>query len=507
MPGPALPPPTGWRLAGAALVAASLAVLAILAVANGTFYDDEIFTLNLLRDCPGPAALIACANGADVHPPLGYLLDEAVHAALGSWAAVKLAKGLLMALAAGWLAWRAGRVLPATAFALLVALLALDGTLVMWSASLRWYGWFVPLYTLCLAQVLWGRQGPLASLAWLVLGGVMLFHINYLAVIAVPLLGLAWALRHGPGLSARQLRLGMVIVAAGLALCLPQAVVMIGVHLQYHGPQSGPLAMSLVQTGLTVFPGNALAPLTPLALAALTVVALATGLVLWRRTPLPPALVAILVLGMAAMIATGLGYRHRNNLFLHLTAVPLVALVLAALPPRLRVVAAAVVLAASAQGAINVVRHEGTIKRSYNTPYPAVIATIDGWSRRCPGRVVTDSDIVLGELLRGRPERAGLDGSGTVMLQPGQCLIVETGSAADWWPEAQADWRARLAALPARELAVARFRPEPEAARAARLMGKPMESHAATLRLLRLTAPAAVPEFGLIDPSRKLPAR
>jgi len=494
-------PPASWRLAAALLVTLGLALLAFAAVRSGTYYDDEIFTIRLLRLCPTPTELIACANSRDVHPPLGYLLDAALRGWLGSWAAVKLAKGLAMALAAGWLAWSAGRALPRPAFILLTALLALDGTLVMWTSSLRWYGWFVPLFTVCLAQVLWGRLSALGTLALLTGAGLLLFHVNYLAVIAMPLLGLGWWRRFGAGLSHRERGLALALVGAGLLACLPQAAVLARVHLHYHGPQTGSPVMALVQTGLTIFPGTALFPLAPLSLLASGTFAFA-AMAAWRqRLRLPPGLLMMLAFGAAVMIASGLGYRHRNSLFLHVTALPLVASVLAAIArPRWRAAAVAIVLAASLQGALNAARHVGTIKRSYNTPYPAMLDRIARWGKACPHYAVAHTDIVLAELLRGRAVQTGLGATGSVVLAPGDCLIVVSGSAAASWPEETARWRETIAAAPARGVAVVRFSPEPGAALVGRLTGHPVEDHAATLRLLRLTGPATIPEFGSTAP-------
>ena len=139
------------RLAGALVVLAVLALLAVVSNRAGSFFDDEIYTIGLLEPCRSWRDVIAAANGGDVHPPLGYLIDFGLWRLLGEWKAVQLVAGLANAAALAAVAWIAAPALPRRTWLILVALLATAASVVMWGASLRWYAWFNPVFALALA--------------------------------------------------------------------------------------------------------------------------------------------------------------------------------------------------------------------------------------------------------------------------------------------------------------------------------------------------------------------
>ena len=143
------------RLAGALVVLAVLALLAVVSNRAGSFFDDEIYTIGLLEPCRSWRDVIAAANGGDVHPPLGYLIDFGLWRLLGEWKAVQLVAGLANAAALAAVAWIAAPALPRRTWLILVALLATAASVVMWGASLRWYAWFNPVFALALAAQLW----------------------------------------------------------------------------------------------------------------------------------------------------------------------------------------------------------------------------------------------------------------------------------------------------------------------------------------------------------------
>lgn len=249
--------PPGERVFGTALVFLGLAALAVVTTRVGLFFDDEIATIRMLDAARGWRAVVTAANSGDVHPPLGYVVDFALWQALGSWKAVQLCAGLANAAALAGFVWLAGVALPRRTWLVLSALLATMVTAVMWGASLRWYAWFNPVFALALAAQLWSPVCARTSAVLLALAAVLLFHIGYLAVVAVPLLGFVWLWRHGRSLRRSDLLVVTLAVAAALVLCLPQSHVLLTVHLAAQGPQRGAMAMAMLQSALTVLLGNA----------------------------------------------------------------------------------------------------------------------------------------------------------------------------------------------------------------------------------------------------------
>jgi hypothetical protein len=128
--------------AGAALVFLSLAALTWLTNRNGQFFDDEIFTINLLAKQDSAIGVIRAVNSTDLHPPLAYVLDFLLYQMTGSWKAVQLAVGLVNAAALATFAALAHRALPRPAWLILSLLLASCATATTLSSPLRWPWYF-----------------------------------------------------------------------------------------------------------------------------------------------------------------------------------------------------------------------------------------------------------------------------------------------------------------------------------------------------------------------------
>lgn len=422
------------RIAAGALVALALGILATVSVGNGLYYDDEAWTLNLFARAHGPLAIIREANSGDVHPPLGYLVFAGLHALLGDWLKVKLAMGWANAMAVGALVGMAGKGTMAGASRPTLWLSALlaggAASVIMWGASLRWYALFDPVWWLALGYVGWTARNLRQSAAAIAVAGLVLFHTNYLACLAVPPLALVAALRHGRTATRTEWRTALAILAAAMLPCLPQAWIMLHVHLGYQGEERGSLIKSAAQTLATVIPGGALVPLTPAALAFTLGAALALAFAYVRRAAIPPEtrhLALILALGVVGMVLTGLGYRQRNSLWLHLPFLLLLARALASLPARLAAPLLALLLPAEAVSMVHVARHHGTVKRSFDTPYAEAMATIAKLAQGCPATLVFHHDPVLDVLLAQARIRQlspySALGMGPEPVAPGQCVI------------------------------------------------------------------------------------
>ena len=480
------------RRLGVLAVFFGLALLTLLSVRNGTFFDDEIASIQLIGSARNLREVIALANGSDVHPPLGFALD---------WLLLRLGLGLKgvqivagLANAAGLAAFvaLAARALPRRAWWVLVGLAATAASAVLWGASLRWYAWFNPMFLLSLGLVLWSPAGPRSRLAVAALVSIVLFHTGYLAVIAAPLLWLAWLWRQR---AEGRIRWRALTFAAGATVlaCTPQAVVLWTVHLPNQAVQRGSLAASAVQTGTTLILGNAVQPLAPLPIAAGLLI-LSALVLAWRQRPILP-LATLCALGAVLLAASGLGYKPRNAEFLALALLPVLATGLTALPRRWQPAAFALIALFQLRGYANVALHEGTAKRSFNTPYTLIVERVRQWGADCPAVVVSHGDPVLAHLLGPGIRQQGPFAPAGQALRPGDCLLVEDGIASAPSP-ADRDWIAARDSLPMRIERAASWRDESAFARAAALLGKTITPYAARLEKRRVTAPALLPPYG-----------
>jgi hypothetical protein len=492
-----LRPSSRERLLGTLAVFTALALLTLLTTANGTWFDDEIASIRLIEEARSLRDVIALANGGDVHPPLGYAVDYALVHLLGQFKAVQVVAGLANSAALAGFVWLAGRALPPRAWRLLVLLAATCATAIMWGASLRWYAWFNPVFALALGAVLWGKWRPLPCALVLAAAAVILFHTSYLAVIAAPVLGMLWVSRYRTMVKPREwLWLGGIILGTAL-LCLPQAIVFLSVHLPSQSHQRGGLAMAFVQSAITLILGNAVFPLGLIPLAA--VLAQCLALLMFALTASPQqrarwlGLATAVAAGLLLLALSGLGYKPRNAVFLLLAMLPLLAVSLAALPARGRVLALAVIAAAQLSGYANVARHQDTGKRSFNTPYALMLARLPALTAGCRHTVIAHDDEVLAYILPATALQSRPFAQETILLAPGDCVAMEQGSALDRAPADMRPWQSALDSPALKPLRAEVFHPEPAVALAGRWIGRTVEPYAARLEVRRASAPVAVP--------------
>lgn len=415
--------------AAALFVAASLVLLTVLAVLGRAPYDDEIANFYLVQN-KDIGAIVRLANSIDVHPPGSYVINALLFGLLGSWDSVKIAGGCLNAFALALFLWLAYGKLPGRQRVALTFLLATASTMIMWGASVRWYAYFNPLFTVALAVLLFADISRVARTIVLGVSAVLLFHIGYAAFCAVPVLAVA---HFGRGLrdwSRRDFAILGVTAILALALCAPQLWIFARVHAPHQATQVGGLIPALLQTTTTIVLGNAVFPVAPLPIVYGLIVLLAVGywLLARRRFPLEWWVLAALATGIVGMIATGIGIKPRNSVYL----LPLVAFVvtsaLAVLPKVPYLIASLPVIAFQSLGFWNVATHQNTIKGSYNSNFEAALEQIEQWNQRCGHIVVLNHDPVLSYLL----DRAGIPESSpyeelpkpTVDVGNGECLAI-----------------------------------------------------------------------------------
>lgn len=394
---------TKWWAALCVVVCLSLA--AAIAVSEGSLYDDEISNV---RQVEGHdiASIVRTANSTDVHPPGSYVLNAIAWRLLGSWDSVKVAGGCLNAFALAFFVFMAFDSLTQRQRLLLTGMLATASTTLLWGASIRWYSYFNPLFTVALALLLFSAQNRTIRSLILAVAATFLFYLSYAAVCAALILLIVHVGRdYRQWRRSELLALGAMGAVAFLA-CLPQLQIFLHVHMANQGHQVGGPMAALVQTAITLLLGNAVFPVAPLPILYAAVVG--AGFLFWLlarpKVPLQRLVVGSLAAGVLVMAALGIGIKPRNSVFL----LPLAALVLCwtitALPPRAAAAATAVLIAFQGIGMRNVVLHVDTLKGSYNTDFRAAMHQIDRWRSGCGAVTVFNHDPVMTYLV----EVAGL---------------------------------------------------------------------------------------------------
>jgi hypothetical protein len=426
------------RLLGSVVIFLFSLLWCILSLWHGTFYEDEVFNIRQIQ--LGDGSLIAYFNHSDVHPPGSYLLNKALFDIFGSWRTVQFASATLNAFGLGAFFWLARPSLTRGESVALLGLLSSAATVLMWGQSLRWYAYFNPAVTVIYGILIFSQGPPVRRGFVALIATGVLFHISYAALPAFLTFAAVFLVRDGTRLSRRDwgvlLGIGTLVIFA----CLPQGYYLLHYHLpasEALGSGDSPaghassLLMSAVTILITLSIGNAIFPID--ILPGLLVVAWGALIVAEARkrrpTPVEVLLLVALITGSAALIATGLGSKPRNSVFLTPLAMVLLASLLARAPRNLGVVTVTIVVLFQAQSLRDLIVRSDTNKGSFNADFATAMTEIRRAAASCKGRsVVFDHDAVLTYLVeqshiaQSSPFGSPMPG-GVVTLQPGDCLI------------------------------------------------------------------------------------
>jgi hypothetical protein len=318
-------------LAAGFLATSLLVALAFLAFRN--IYDDEISSL----DWTGLPfrTIVHVSNSEDVHPPGMYVLSHLAYLVIPSPRWMTVAPLLVFYAGLSVFVLAVVPLLKTSLSRICFLLLAtLHPQLIMWSNSIRWYGWWtgIALLTLAIALRLRNPDAP-ARLSYgraLGLGLLLgcLFYLNYITLIFAAALAVAMVLRYGWTVW----RQGLVTAASLVLLAVPQLRPFLTVHLAGSRTQRSGMAVSAARLAQGLATSEAYLPWHPLALGALVVFLLLAAICLrWgagllreairerslKAASLPlPSLLCFAMAFLVLVTLTGLGGKPRNALLL-----------------------------------------------------------------------------------------------------------------------------------------------------------------------------------------------
>jgi len=339
-------------------------------------YDDEFFNVNMVENGKTFTDLYTLANSINVHPPGQYLINKALWHLSGNWSIVRITTAVFAASII-WLLWRS--VAWSTPLTGLFAYLAicLNPALLLWCTGIRWYAYFVPLFSLMAMGMLRNPASPFRFWGPFFLLSMALFMIGYAAVVLIPV---AFAI----ALYVRRERLHdelAVVLGFGLTALLlssHQLIVFVTVHARNSSSQTAGLVQAITGLGLHVLSNQGAMPVSPfgmsLVLANLLLFGVAVNTVRTVRIGPVSGLFVLGALGLAAAQLTG---KFRNlvtvaafqgvfqaQLFQTITNKPLMMCTFF------------LMAVGNIGGTYNVAMHNGTTKGSWNTPYGEVLSDL-----------------------------------------------------------------------------------------------------------------------------------
>jgi hypothetical protein len=393
------------RLAISILVALSTSVVTLLSVAHGTFFDDEIFSIESLIVPRSTADMVIFFSTHDLHPAGSYVIFRTMFELLGSWSSVKDAMGFLNGVALGICVWQVYPKLGTAARRLFAAAMATSGTVVLMGDSLRWYALFDPVFLVALTYVIFSDHRPHIKITLCGISCIILFYLSYLGFLAAVVLAVAVFCRHYDELTRRDIKIAIIVGGVSICACIPQIYLFVAFHLQSINVLPRPL-WSLLNVLMILVVGYAVFPMHYGAIAFVVLLA-GTGIyyaLYEKKGRLDVILIVALIVGALLLIVTGLGELDRRTaIFLYPFALLLTVLAVVGLPRYAREVSMGAVLLFQLISVWNVVWHVDTIKSSFNTDYSAALNLILEQRTNCDGAlIVFDHDPVMTYLLEER---------------------------------------------------------------------------------------------------------
>ena len=377
-------------------------------------YDDEFFNITYVEKYG--IDVVSFVQSTDVHPPGSYFINWVLFDLLKEWSLVRLINSVFTASCLIYFINHVKNRFGPHIGAMVFIYVGINPAILMWCTGLRWYAYFVPLLLfICIT--------PNFNSRWywpkLFIGLLLLGYLSYAVfIVALPLLLIYW--NDCPDGTKIKIRSIFLLGSTVGILYAYQLIIFITVHVKYGRGLTCSLLKSIVGfyvaqiSNQGVFPSS----LGGIMSAAGFFGLVGIGVIEVLRARRITGFLIIYGIGTAGLILTGLGGKFRNFVIL----CPFQALWLStfgapSLQNKTLSIFLALTLAGNGLGIINVVRHQGTTKNSWNMPTKEAINRLRLINRSCSDNVLV---LTHDEALTYFFEKSGYHVYGPYTRQPGE---------------------------------------------------------------------------------------
>lgn len=341
-------------------------------------FDDEYFNITTIEKGYTYFDLITFINSMDVHPPGQYVLNKVFWNITNDWSAVRVFSACFTAISI-WFLWlnvAKGASQFTKTFSYIV--ICLNPALLLWCTSVRWYAYFVPVFTLLALLI---RINPKDSLKYwgsFYFLALMLFMIGYAAVILVPA-GLAVALYARKDMMRSEIKVIVTLGIITLLLATYQLTVLFLVHLNNMASQPSDYIKA---TGGLILHLLSNQGAMPISLFGLSLVG-ANLILLWawfmvRRKAQFESLSGLFILSIFGLFVTKLTSKLRNLVTVSAIQGVFQTKLYEGITSKPFLIAIIALFAVGNLGSIyNIYMHRDTTKGGWNIPYGDVLADIN----------------------------------------------------------------------------------------------------------------------------------
>jgi hypothetical protein len=341
-------------------------------------FDDEYFNITTIEKGYTYFDLITFINSMDVHPPGQYLLNKVLWDITNNWSAVRAFSACFAAIPI-WFLWLyaaqgASRLTGLFSF----IAICLNPALLLWCTSLRWYAYFVPVFTLLALLIMVNPKTSSKFWVLFFLLSLILLMIGYAAIIIVPS-GLVVALYARKEFLRKEIKVIAIIGLISLFLAAYQLFIFFSMYVNGMSSQPSDYYKAMQYLFLHLLSNQGAMPISLFGLSLIAAnLLLFCAALAGRRKVQFGSVSGLYILSISGLFVTKLTSKLRNlvmisaiqgvfqtKLYESIVSKPLLVTILA-------------LFAVGNLGSIyNVYMHRDTTKGGWNIPYGDVLADIN----------------------------------------------------------------------------------------------------------------------------------
>ena len=338
---------------------------------NHHYYDDEIFNISIMPW--GVDEIFGYIQRGDVHPPLSYLINKFLFDIFSSYKAILIFSIILNVGALGYFYNFSEKKLNDNYSKILLFILVfLNGGLLLWTNSLRWYAYWVPLFVVLYTYLLKYQVLSKKNITVISLLLVVMTYTSYLTFILLISLFVYFLVLRKNEINPKNIILFSLVY---FSLSAYQIFVFLTLKLQGKSSQVSDLLNSALNSVYGVVNGGSVFIADPIFLVyvffTLFIIAIGFKNVFIEKkiNPLLLQSITLLIVMITLMIITGVGGKYRNSIALSIPFYFIIAYIFSYINNvNIKRAYIAIVLLLSIASVINLVSHSNTSKNSYNMP-------------------------------------------------------------------------------------------------------------------------------------------
>lgn len=362
------------------LLFAILAFLYLYVSYHSYGYDDEYFNIRQIRE-HDLWDLIQTIQQTDIHPPLSYIINKLLFSVLQDWTFVRMASSVLF-LAALFFFCRKTKNPVINIFFLLF--LGLNPSVLLWTTSIRWYAYVLPLLVLLHVVPNYERKWYwwyFFSIGWLIC------MLGYIGFLLMPVYFVYYWIQDRHGFMHKLKR---ILLPGSLFVLLYayQFYVFITIHnrTELKGNQQVFDLLASVQSYISsAFSNQGLFPLTFLGILSIVGMLLIClhGLINMRTYFKDVTFLFLFAALSVITVLTGVAGKIRNLFLIEPSKVSFMLIGMSVQRGKwLWIVGVLFVLLANLQGVSNVIQHQQTTKNGWNIKMPETLAKLEEIERK-----------------------------------------------------------------------------------------------------------------------------